>query len=388
MSTWTLVRRNLGRNRVRTLLTTLAVAFAIFLVCAVMTLPSVRDAILSRSINGLRLIIHHKYGMSFGNLPLAHAQRIRALPHVVALTHWTWFGGVYTEPKDFFPNYAVDADTFGDTAGELTIAPAVLQAFKQMRDGALVGVRTMRKFGWKIGDEVTLRDSPWYGMSLTFKIVGQLPDVNDLYSTLFLFQRQYFEEAMKAHGDSGAVSMLMVKVDQPENLTTVMTAIDEEFRNSAFPTATETERAFIANFLNAFESIIQVVMLVGFLVVAAIVLIAANTAAMSVRERVNEVAVLKTIGFRRRIIFLLLLGEALLMAGVGGTLGAGLAYGILNAGKQTWAPFLGPLAMFIMPVSVMIQGLFLALTVGILSGVIPARGAARLNVATALRQIA
>ncbi len=109
MSTWTLVRRNLSRNRVRTLLTTLAVAFAIFLVCAVMTLPSVRDAILSRSLNGLRLIVHHKYGMSFSNLPLAHAQRVRTLPHVVALTHWTWFGGVYTEPKDFFPNYEVDA---------------------------------------------------------------------------------------------------------------------------------------------------------------------------------------------------------------------------------------------------------------------------------------
>jgi putative ABC transport system permease protein len=294
---------------------------------------------------------------------------------------------VYTEPRDFFPNYAIDAETLGDTAGEVKLEPAVMAIFKQTRDGALVGARTMRKFGWRIGDEVTLRDSPWYGMSLTFKIVGQLPEVNDLYSTLFLFQRQYFEEAMKAHGDSGWVSMVMVRVDQPEHLQTVMATIDDEFRNSAFPTATETERAFIANFLNAFESIIQVVMLVGFLVVAAIVLIAANTAAMSVRERIGEVAVLKTIGFRRRLVFTLLLGEALLMAGLGGALGAGFAYLILNAGKETWAPFLGPLAMFIMPVSVMIQGLFLALTVGILAGVVPARGAARLNVAAALRQI-
>ncbi len=280
------------------------------------------------------------------------------------------------------------AETLPYTSGEWKVDPAVLKAFKQTRDGALVGVRTMRKFGWKIGDEVTLRDSPWHGMSLTFKIVGQIPDINDLFSSVFLFHLQYFAESMRPLGDTGWVSMIIVRVDQPEYVTAVMTAIDEEFRNSTFPTATETERAFVANFLNAFESIIQIVMLVGFLVVAAIVLIAANTAAMSVRERVNEVAVLKTIGFRRRIVFLLLLGEALLMAGVGGALGAGLAYVILNAGKQTWAPFLGPLAMFIMPVSVMIQGLFLALTVGLLSGVIPARGAARLNVATALRQIA
>ena len=129
-------------------------------------------------------------------------------------------------------------------------------------------------------------------------------------------------------------------------------------------------------------------MLVGFLVVAAIVLIAANTAAMSVRERISEVAVLKTIGFRRRTIFTLLLSEGLVIAGLGGLLGAGLGYLILNAGKSSRSPFLGPLGMFIMPVSVLIQGLFLALLVGMLAGVVPARGAARLNVAAALRQIA
>ena len=129
-------------------------------------------------------------------------------------------------------------------------------------------------------------------------------------------------------------------------------------------------------------------MLVGFLVVASIVLIAANTAAMSVRERIGEVAVLKTIGFRRRTIFSLLLSEALLIAVLGGLLGVVPAYVILNAGNSSWSPFLGPLTLFLMPVSVMIQGLFIALFVGILAGVIPSRGAARLNVATALRQIA
>jgi putative ABC transport system permease protein len=109
---------------------------------------------------------------------------------------------------------------------------------------------------------------------------------------------------------------------------------------------------------------------------------------MSVRERVGEVAVLKTIGFRRRTIFSLLLNEALLIAGLGGLLGAIPAYVILNAGRSSWSPFLGPLTLFLMPVSVMIQGLFIALFVGILAGVIPSRGAAKLNVAAALRQIA
>jgi len=103
MSTWTLIRRNLGRNRLRTILTTLAVAFSIFLMCAVLTLPSMRNSILARA-SALRLTVHHKAGLGY-RLPLAYMQRVRALPHVAAVNHATWFGGVYTEPKDFFPNY-------------------------------------------------------------------------------------------------------------------------------------------------------------------------------------------------------------------------------------------------------------------------------------------
>jgi putative ABC transport system permease protein len=391
MTTWTLIRRNLGRNRVRTILTTLAVAFSIFLVCAVMTLPSVRDSILARTANSLRLVVHHKYGIAFDNLPLAYAQRVRTVSHVVGVTHLTWFGGIYSEAKDFFPSYAVDSETVGEVLGEYQFNPAELDKFKKTRDGALVGARTIRKFGWKIGDEVTLRNSVWFNISLTFKIIGEIPDVNPLSSTLFLFSRQYFEEALRPYeqfGSTGWISMLMVMVDKPEHLKTVITAIDEHFRNSTHPTVTETQYAFTATYLSSFDSIIQVIMLVGFLVVAAIVLIAANTAAMSVRERIGEVAVLKTIGFGRRTIFTLLLSEALMIAALGGVFGAIPAYAILNAGKSSWSPFLGPLTLFLMPVSAMIQGIFVALVVGMLAGIIPSRGAARLNVAAALRQIA
>lgn len=391
MSTWTLIRRNLGRNRTRTLLTTLAVAFSIFLVCAVVTLPSVRTSILERSAHAMRLVVHHKFGVAYDNLPVAYAQRVRNLPHVVGVTHLTWFGGIYSEAKDFFPNYAVDSETVGEVLGEFQFDPAALDQFKKIRNAALVGVRTMEKFGWKVGDEVTLRNSVWYDVSLTFKIIGEIPNVNPMAATLFLFPRQYFEEALRPYEQfnaAGWISMLMVMVDKPENLKIVITAIDDQFRNSSHPTVTGTQYEFTATYLSSFDGIIQVIMLVGFLVVAAIVLIAANTAAMSVRERIGEVAVLKTIGFRRRTIFSLLLSEALLIAVLGGLLGVLPAYVILNAGKSSWSPFLGPLTLFLMPVSVMIQGLFIALFVGILAGVIPSRGAARLNVATALRQIA
>jgi putative ABC transport system permease protein len=384
MSTGTLIRRNLGRNRLRTVLTTLAVAFSIFLVCAVVTLPSVREAILARSASSLRLSVHHQAGLTYP-LPLAYVQRVRTLPHVVGVNHWTWFGGVYTEPRDLFPNFAVDPETIGEVWPDYDWDTQVLEAFRRTRNGALVGKRTMEKFDWRVGDEVTLRGSV-FPVNLTFKIVGEIPQRGN--PIILWFPRQYLEEAMQPYGGFGHVGMLWVQVDRPEYLNTVMTAIDDLFRNSEAETATETERSFFTNFLSSFDGLITVIMLVGFLVVAAIVLIAANTAAMSVRERIGEMAVLKTIGFRRRTIFTLLLSEGLVIAGLGGVLGAGPAYLILNAGSRSWSPFLGPLAMFIMPVSVMIQGLFLALFVGLLAGVIPALGAARLNVAAALRQIA
>jgi putative ABC transport system permease protein len=384
MSTWTLVRRNLGRNRVRTLLTTLAVAFSIFLVCAVMTLPSVRDAILDRSASGLRLSVHHKAGLTY-LLPLAYAQRVRAVPHVAGVNHWTWFGGIYTEPKDLFPNFAIDPETVGEVWPDYGWEPSVLETFKRTRNGALVGSRTMKKFGWNVGDEIALRGGV-FPVNLTFKIVGEIPERGN--PVVLWFPRQYLEEAMQPYGGFGHIGMLWVRVDRPEHVNAVMAAIDALFRNSEAETAAETERAFFVNFLSAFDGLITVIMIVGFLVVAAIVLIAANTAAMSVRERIGEIAILKTLGFRRRTIFTLLLSEGVVIAGLGGILGAGPAYLILNAGQSSWSPFLGPLGLFIMPVSVLIQGLFLALLVGMLAGVIPARGAARLNVAAALRQIA
>jgi putative ABC transport system permease protein len=383
MTTWTLIRRNLGRNRLRTFLTTLAVSFSIFLVCAVMTLPSVRDAILTRSANALRLSVHHKAGLTY-MLPLAYVQRVRMVPHVVGVNHWSWYGGIYSEPKDLFPNFAIDPETVGEVWPDYGWDPAVLEAFKKTRNGALVGARTMKKFNWKVGDEITLRGSV-FPVNLTFKIVGEIPEKGN--PLVLWFPRQYLEEAMQPYGGFGKIGMLWVRVDRPENVNTVMAAIDDLFRNSEAETASETERSFFANFLSSFDGIINIIMVVGFLVVAAIVLLAANTAAMSVRERIGEVAVLKTIGFRRRTVFLLLLSEGLFIAIIGGILGAVPAYVLLNAGNSSWSPFLGPLGMFIMPMSVMIQGVFLALLVGFLSGVIPARGAARLNVAMALRQL-
>ena len=282
----------------------------------------------------------------------------------------------------------MNPDTIDEVFPDVAWTPGLLEAFQRTRNGALVGPRTMKKFNLQIGEEITLRDSP-FGLDLTLKVIGQAPyeDQNAFSSTLF-FPRQMLDEAMEPYGGYGLVGMIWVLVDQSEHIQTVMTTIDELFRNAETQTTTETEFSIGANFLSSFDGIIKVVMLVGFLVVGAIILIAANTAAMSIRERTAEIAVLKTIGFRQRTIFSLLLSEGLFVAGLGGLLGAGCAYLLLNAGTSSWSPFLGPLAMFIMPVSIGLQGIFLALLVGLLAGLVPAWGAARLNVTQALRKIA
>ena len=384
MSYWTLIWRHVTHNRLRTLLTSLAIAFSVFLVCAVLTLPSVRDEMLVRSAGSLRLIVHHKAGLGYW-LPLAHIQRVRALPHVLGVNHWSWFGGVYTDPKDQFPNFAVDPETLGEVWADYDWAPDLLETFKRTRNGALVGTRTMEKFGWEVGDEITLRDSV-FGLDLAVKIIGLIPDQKHLISTTLLFSRQYLEEALQGNGGFGLVTVLWVRIDQPQHVDSVMAAIDAQFRNSAAETATQTEHAYFTGLLSTFGGFLTIIIWVGFLVVAAVVLIAANTAAMGMRERTSEVAVLKTIGFRQRTIFGLLLSEGLLIAGLGGILGAGGAYLILHAGSSSWSSFLGPLSIFNMPLSVMFQGILLALLIGMLASLLPAHAAARRNVVLALRQ--
>jgi putative ABC transport system permease protein len=187
------------------------------------------------------------------------------------------------------------------------------------------------------------------------------------------------------------VGWFWLRVARPEDVDRVIAAVDELFRNSEAEVAAESESAFFAGFFSSFQGIIRVVLIVGFLVVGAVVLIAANTAAMGVRERVPEIAMLKSLGFQRRPILLARMADSALQALVGGLLGAGGAYGIFSAlaaaGKTGAMPFLGPLASFHMSPAVAAQGVAVALSVGLVAGFVPAWNGARLNVVEALRRL-
>jgi putative ABC transport system permease protein len=389
-----LVIRNLLRHPLRTVFTTLSIALSIFLVCAVLSLPSALNAILDKATSNTRISVHHEAGLTY-LLPASYVHKIRSVPGVAAVNHFTWFGGLYDEPKNLFPNFAIDPETVAEMWPDYRIDPAALRRFRAVRNAALVGEQTMRKFGWKIGQNVTLRGTA-FPVNLTFEIVGEIPAASG-NPVVMWFHHKYLEEALQPRPGwpfSGFpfVGMVWVQADHPENVERIMRDIDALFDNSEAETAAETERSFFQNFMSSYQGFIRVILGVGFLVVAAVVLIAANTSAMGVRERVPEIAVLKSLGFRRRPILAMLLGESLLQGLLGGLVGAGGAYllfrALAAAGKTGGlGPLLGPLGSFYMSAETVTQGVAVALAVGAVAGVVPAWNGARLNVVEALRRL-
>ena len=388
-----LVWRNLFRHPLRTLFTTCAIALSIFLVCAVLSLPSALSTILEQAVSNTRISVHHEAGLTY-LLPASYVNRVKSVPGVAVVNHFTWFGGIYDEPRNLFPNFAIDPETAGAMWAECNIDPRALARFKSIRNAALVGEQTMKKYGWRIGQAVTLRGTA-FPINLTFEVVGILPAKCNPQA--LWFQYKYLEESLQPRPGwpfSGFpfVGMIWIRADRPENVGRIMRDVDALFRNSEAETAAETEKSFFQNFMSSFQGFIRVILGVGFLVVAAVVLIAANTSAMGVRERIPEIAVLKSLGFRRGPILGVLLAESVLQSLVGGLLGAGGAYGLFRglaaAGKTGGlGPLLGPLGGFYMSPAVAAQGLAIAVAVGFVAGIVPAWNGARLNVIEALRRL-
>jgi putative ABC transport system permease protein len=385
----TLVLRNFRRSRLRTALTAASITLSIFLVCAVLTLPSGLSSMLDRMTSATRLLVHNKAGITY-MMPYSYLAKVRTVPGVTAATAFNWFGGIYDEPKNLFPNFAIDAETVGEIWPDFQIEPQAIADFHRYRDAALVGYQTMRSFHWKVGDRITLRSTIW-PVELDFRIVGELPEPHG-NPVWMLFSRTYLEEAVRAKGFSAEqVGMIWARVDDPTKLQDVMTRIDDLFRNSEAETSTETEKSFFQSFMSSLSGLTTIILAVGFLVVAAVVFITANTCSMAIRERAAEIAILKALGFGRAVILRLLLAETLALALTGGAAGAFSAYAVLRLlakiGATGARPGLGPLSMFLVTPLHVVEGLLLSLLVGIVAGVIPSWGAARKPVAAAIREV-
>ena len=381
------VMRNLGRNKLRSLLTATATALAIALVCIFRTVPAGMDSFLTSIASNTRISTHNEAGMVY-TMPYSYLQKVRAVPGVVAAISWQWFGGAIDRSKGVqFPNFAVDPEDFGKVYEDWNVAPGALEDFRKYRDAAIVGRQTLEKFKWKVGDVVTLQ-STVFPLELSFRIVGEVPNPR---SPQFYFQREYLTQAFVASGAPvDTTGMIWSRIDDPERVTPAMKQIDEMFSNSEAETTSETEKSFFGNFFGSLKGFVMLIQFAAGIVALCIVFIAANTASMSVRERLGELAILKAIGFRRKTIFSTLLAEVVLLSTIAGVAGAFVSIGFTFALRKltsTGGPQLGPLTGFIITNTILVQALFLSFFIGILSGWIPALGASRRSVAQTLREV-
>jgi putative ABC transport system permease protein len=382
-----LVLANLRRSPLRSALTAAAIAFAIALVCLLRTMPAGLEWILDYASSGTRVVVLNKAGFDYP-LPYAYLQKVRGLPGAVSALSWTWYGGMYEIEKGVtFPSFATEPELVAEVFPDWRIPAEMLERFRRHRDAALVGRATARSYGWKEGDRIALHGDV-YPVDLEFEIAGIMP--HDL-SPVMLFHREYLDQALQAIGGGlDSASMFYVRVDDRARIAGVSHEIDTLFRNSAAQTISESEKEYFKNMFSALDAFVAITIAVTLLVALCIVFIAANTASLSVRERAGELAVLKALGFGQRLVFTLLVVEVAALALVGGVAGAFGSFLItlgLHGAATELMPQLGPLGSFVVTRAIIVQGLFLALFIGMIAGIVPSYGASRRGVAETMREI-
>jgi putative ABC transport system permease protein len=378
-----LVFAGLKRKKLRTTLTLLSILVAFMLFAF---LGAIKEAFLAGvSMAGQdRLVTRHKVSL-IQTLPQSYTARIKSIEGIAAACHFTWFGGIYQDPKNFFPNMPTEPEVFLEMFPEFILDDAAKQAWLATRTGAIVGRVTADRFNWKIGDRIPLQ-SPIWGQPAgqaqwEFEIVGIFEGAKKGTDTSGMYFRyDYFEEARQEQ--KGQVGWYTIRVADPDNAAAIAAKIDEEFANSPYETKTEPEGAFAAGFAQQVGDIATIVMAVVGAVFFTILLVAGNTMAQSVRERTEELGVLKAMGFTNLRVLVLVLLESCFIAIAGGFGGLGIAWLIISAGNPV--PTLLP--VFYLPAGSLASGAVLVVALGIIAGALPAIQAMRLRISEALRR--
>jgi putative ABC transport system permease protein len=375
-----LLLANLRRKKLRTALTFGSFLIALFLFGILAGISSGFNADINL-FDAYRLVVIGRTGL-MQPLPLAYYDRIKRIPGVTHAAYSTWLGGVYQDPKNFFAQYAVDPEPWRTMYPEFVVDDAQWRDFLADRQGIVVGRKLAGRFGWKIGDHVPLR-VPGYlgGGSWDFNVRAIMRGTRpqDDEGQLWLQARYLYEKAPPYW--KGIVGWYVVRVASPDEAVGVSRAIDAEFANSASETRTQTESAFAASFIKQMGNIQFLMLAIGSVVFFTLLLVTGNTMAIAVRERTNELAVLKAIGYSDRFVLGLVLAESVLIATVGGAVGLWLAHGL------TTQDITQGLILLYLPASALALGLSLAVGTGLVAGLLPALGAMRLSVIDALRRI-
>jgi len=319
-------------------------------------------------------------------MPASHTELIRSTPGVQDITWANWFGGIYKDPKNFFGQFAVEPESYLRMYPEVVLPPEERAAFLADRTGCIVGVGLAKKYGFKVGDKLTLQVGiPVYGSrDFDFTIRGvYTPNGAAVDNQSMMFHWKYADERSTVKGQIG---WYVTKISTPERATQIAAEIDQKFANSSNETRTETEQAFSASFASMLGNLNLLLGSVALAVVLTTLFVAGNTMAMSVRERTTEIAVMRTLGFPAATILVLVVGEGLLVSLAGGAAGAALSRMIVNGEA------LGLTGGFIPAFGVnngnVITGLGLSALIGLLAAVIPATMASRLKIVDALRRVA
>ena len=378
-----LVWKNLFRRKVRTLFTVLSVVVAFVLFSY---LAAVRIAFSSGvDVAGVdRMLVIHKISL-IQPLPESYLGRIASIDGVADISHMSWFGGVYQEPRNFFPQMAVDPESYLRLYPEIRLTDAEREAWLANRTGAVVGRTTAERFGWQVGDRIPIQGTIFRtrsGPTWKFTIDGIYDSTVEGYDTSsFYFHHEYLMEA----NDQGQrfIGQYVIRIDDPARSADVAAAVDARFANSPAETRTSTEQAFLQGFADQMGDIGALVTAVLTAVFFTMLLITANTMAQSVRERTSELAVLKTLGFTDRRVLLLVLAESLALAVAGGAVGLGIGRLAVGLGDPTG----GFLPAFVMPARDLAAGAALVVLLGLGAGALPALQATRLRIVDALRRV-
>ncbi len=369
---------NIARNPRRTILTIVSIGLSLFVLSTLMTVLTELNREPEGEDTHLRLVVRRATSLA-DRLPEAYAAKLQRVPGVRLVHALTWFGGIYIDERNFFANFACDPDTLFAMFPENRIPPEQIKAFRAERIAAIAGRKLVERFKWRLGDRITLQGTI-YPVDLEFVLRGIYTGTDE---TAFFFHRAYLEEAL---GRPGKVGTFWLKAASAGDIPRIMDAVDTLFKNSDAETKTETERAFQLGFISMLGNVKTLIASISSVVVFTILLVTANTMAMSIRERAREIAILKTLGFGRRRLLGVLMGESAVIAltgGVLGCMGARLFFSVVDVWRYTQGLF----PIFIVEPSTILLGIVLSVLIGLASAALPAIRVSRLTIAEALRRV-
>ena len=378
------VLRNLFRHKLRSILTVVGVAVAVLAFGLLRTLVGLWYSGAEHA-SSTRLVTRNAISLIFP-LPVSYLERIRGVAGVDAVSYGNWFGGVYIDEKHFFANYAVEPKTYLDLYPEFTLTPKENSDFRLDRTGCIVGARLAKTYGWKVGDLITLKGTIFPGQwELALRGIFRGAE-KTTEERMLLFHWDYLNESVRKTTPRRAdqAGFYIIGVKKPELAPDVSLAVDALFKNSLAETLTETERAFQMGFVSMTEAIMVAIQIVSYMVIAIIMVVAANTMAMTARERTGEYATLKTLGFKAGHLAGLIFGESVAISLLGGVIGA-----LLTFPAATWIE--SALAQYFPYFSVSAETILLeilcALVVGVVSGIFPTWRGATIRIADGFRRI-